>query len=212
MTSKLIKISDELYEQISSVAEKQGKTIKEVVEEALQQYLGVLQGVSKDEDVEDVKTVEDWRLLFDSKCEICKGDIKAGEHAVRVIITLKDGRKVNKFYHKECYLFHSDKLMAKYYVKKRQLQRIIKALEAQCNEYADRILEIEDKVKLAELQERFQHVLKLVEDYLTEFKDEQLKQIHEEIKKLKQDIEELRLALTMKIRRAMKTREAYTEP
>jgi len=199
-----VKISSELFSKVQELAERKGVTIKAVVEEALSNYLGVLQ------DVEDVKTVEDWRLLFDSACEICKSNIKAGEHAVRVIITLKDGRKVNKFYHKECYLFHSDKLMAKYYVKKRQLQRIIKALEAQCNEYADKIMEIEDKVKLAEINQQFQHTCKLLEDYLFEFKDEQLKQILENIKKLKQDVEELRLALTMKIKRAVKKQEAYT--
>jgi len=211
MTStKIVKVDGELYTQIASIAEKQGKTIKEVIEEAIQQYLGVMHAVKKDEDVEDVKTVEDWRLLFDSTCEICKGNIKAGEHAVRVIITLRDGRKVNKFYHKECYLFHSDKLMAKYYVKKRQLQRIIKALEAQCNEYADKIIEIQDKVKLAEIQQLFQQTLQLLQDYLYEFKEEQLKQVMENIKKLKQDVEELRLALTMKIKRAVKNKEAYT--
>ena len=205
-----VKISPELFAKVQELAEKRGVSLKAVVEDALRQYLGVLQGVSSDEDVEDVKTVEDWKLLFDSKCEICKSDIKAGEHAVRIIITLKDGRKVNKFYHKECYLFHSDQLMAKYYVKKRQLQRIIKALEAQCNEYADKIIEIQDKVKLAEIQQLFQQTLQLLQDYLYEFKEEQLKQVMENIKKLKQDVEELRLALTMKIKRAVKNKEAYT--
>jgi len=211
MTSiKFVKVDGELYTQIASVAEKQGKTIKEVVEEAIQQYLGVLQGVSSDEDVEDIKTLNDWRLLFDTKCEGCGGDLKAGEHCVRIIIKLQDGRTVNRFYHHECYLFKSDKLFAKYYIKKRQLQRLLKALEAQCNEYADKIMEIEDKVKLAEINQQFQHTCKLLEDYLFEFKDEQLKQILENIKKLKQDVEELRLALTMKIKRAVKKQEAYT--
>jgi Ribbon-helix-helix protein, copG family. len=65
MTEKKVRITDELYDQLQKIAEKNNKSIKDIVEEAIKAYLLGIEGVEK-----PLKQVQSKVIptQFDSRC------------------------------------------------------------------------------------------------------------------------------------------------
>jgi len=145
---KAVKISDDLYNRIKEIADKKGVRISDEVNRLLAIALGAES--EPDDIVKNVKVVKKWRVMYDTTCPFCGQTIKKGEFAVRIIYEFEDGRKRNEFYHPECYMYGDDELLAKYYVKKRYLQKVIKALEKKANELADKLSDYELRKQISE--------------------------------------------------------------
>ena len=72
MSDKKVRITDELYEQLTKIAEKNNKTIKDIVEEAIKAYLLGIEGVEK-----PLKQIQGKIIptQFDSRCYYCKREL-----------------------------------------------------------------------------------------------------------------------------------------
>lgn len=204
MGSKPVKISEDLYRRAEELAQRTGKSLKEVVEDALAKYFGLVEGLGSDSDIKNVKVVKSWRLRYNATCAYCKRELRASEEVVREIVELEDGRKINNFYHPECYVYSTDSTMARLYVKKRQMEKLIKALKKQADELADVIEEAETRKRLMDIAEDLQRIAgekdrvlaearKLVEDYIV--KPEERAKILESLSKLEEKLEQLREVL-----------------
>lgn len=139
MTDTKVRISKELYDKLKEVADKSNKSIRELVETAITKFLLGTESVGSDAEVKNVKVVKSWRLRFPARCPICGEEIKAGSIVVREIVELEDGRKVNNFYHPDCYEASSDSALAKLYVRKRVLERTIRGLKKEADRYVELI-------------------------------------------------------------------------
>jgi len=139
MTDTKVRISKELYDKLKEVAERSNKSIRELVETAITKFLLGTESVGSDAEVKNVKVVKSWRLRFPARCPICGEEIKAGSIVVREIVELEDGRKVNNFYHPDCYESSSDSALAKLYVRKRVLERTIRGLKKEADRYVELI-------------------------------------------------------------------------
>lgn len=206
MGSKAVKIDEELYRKAEELAARKGASIKEIVEDALAKYFGLVEDAGDDGEIKNVKVVKNWTLKYPATCAYCKRPLKAGEVVVREIIELEDERRVNNFYHPECYLFSTDSAMAKYYVKKRQFEKIIRALKKRADELADAISEAETRRKLLDIAEEVQRLAKqhnaavielteILREYTFAKSDEERERLWQEYNEIKARDEEMRRRL-----------------
>ena len=196
---KPVKISEDLYRKVEELAQRTGKSIKEVVEDALAKYFGLVEGLESDSDIKDVKVVKNWKLRYNATCSYCKKEMKAGEEAVREVVELEDGRKINNFYHPECYVYSTDSALAKTYVKKRMMERLIRALKKEADRLADAINEAEVRKKVLDIANELQRaredlrreiakVDSLVDRYITNPEDRE--EVKRELRKLNEKVDE----------------------
>lgn len=147
-----VKIDDSIYESIRKIAEKSNRSIKDVVEEALKVY--ILGAESIDKDVKDVK--HRWiSVQYKSFCRKCGKQLEVGDIAFYVRYTYSDGSSKSFIYCPEC--FYPDSALAKLYLKKKELESIIRGLKKEANRLADEI----NKLKMEE------DVLKIKSEIIT---------------------------------------------
>ncbi|MEM2390372.1 MAG: ribbon-helix-helix protein, CopG family [Ignisphaera sp.] len=141
-----IKIDDSIYESIRKIAEKSNRSIKDVVEEALKVY--ILGAESIDKDVKDVK--HRWiSVQYRSFCRKCGKQLNVNDIAFYVRYTYSDGSSKSFIYCPEC--FYPDSALAKLYLKKKELESIIRGLKKEANRLADEINKLkteEDVLKI----------------------------------------------------------------
>jgi len=77
MSQTVVRISEDTYRKVKEIAEKSGKSIREIVEEAINIYLlGKEQAIDKD--VKEIKNK--WIVAkYPSKCSKCSKQINAGD-------------------------------------------------------------------------------------------------------------------------------------
>lgn len=128
MGTKLVKISEEIYNKVKELAGKQGKTIREVVESSISLLLqGNMLGVINKE----IKGVvsKDIVVQFDSICAKCKKPIKAGSVAHYIKITYTDNTSRSFLFHLNCYVEQFDESLAKAIIRREKIKTEIKSLE-----------------------------------------------------------------------------------
>jgi len=150
MSQTVIRISNEVYEKVKEIAEKSGKSIREVVEEAINIYLlGKEQAVDKD--VKEIKNK--WIVAkYQSKCSKCSKQINAGDMVFWIRVTYADNSIRSFIYCSECYLSAFDTSLAKKYLKVKELEAIHKSLKKLCDSLAKQATELQNKVNLLQLE------------------------------------------------------------
>ena len=156
MSQTVIRISNEVYEKVKEIAEKSGKSIREVVEEAINIYLlGKEQAIDKD--VKEIKNK--WIVAkYPSKCGKCQKEIGVGDMVYWIRITYADNSIRSFIYCSECYLALFDTSLAKKYLKVKELEATYKSLKKMCDSLAEQVRELQSKVDLLNLEkdiERF---------------------------------------------------------
>ena len=147
MMTKVVKISDELYDQLSQLAEKSNRQIKDLLEEAIKLYLLGSQHVEK-----DVKQVQGRviPLHYPSKCRSCGRELREGEPAYWCKFTYSDGTVKSQVLCLDCY--YKDTSLAEKYLKERKLRLTIKGLQKMADELADEVERLRLERSLLELK------------------------------------------------------------
>jgi len=146
----VVRISEEIYKKIKDIAEKTGKSIREVVEEAINIYLlGKEQAVDKD--VKEIKNK--WIVAkYPSKCSRCQKEIGVGDMAYWIRIEYADNSVRSYLYCSECYLASFDLALAKKYMKVKELEATYRSLKKFCDSLAEQAKELQNKVNLLQLE------------------------------------------------------------
>ncbi|MEM4846742.1 MAG: ribbon-helix-helix protein, CopG family [Thermosphaera sp.] len=148
--SEKIRISEELYEQVKKIAESRGRSIREVVEEAIKMYL--IPSVESEKPIKSVTSPRPITLRYRSKCTACRREMKEGELAYYWRVLFEDGTSRSFTVCLECY--YKDTAVAEMYLRKRRLEQVIKGLEAKARELSERVMEMEDKLTYREYSEK----------------------------------------------------------
>jgi len=217
-------IPDEVFNKANEIASKYGKSVHELAKQLLKAYL---EGASPGE-IPIKVTSKRFRAKKELKCATCGETIKPGELAYYVEYEYETGNKQYEIHHAGCWEYASDEALAKLYVKKRELKRIIRALEREANRLADAISEAKSREKLIavvnEIQvltqstaRKLQDLMKKIENYhiftghsiqeTWKFLEEMKKTVQEfnaEAGKLALKIEEASVAITLKLRKVSK--------
>ena len=185
--SAKVRIDDELYNEIKKIAEKSGKSIRDVVEEALRAYLLGKAQVS-DRDIKSVK--EKWiAAKFASKCSLCGKEINQGELVYWVRIEYEDGSAKSFVYCSDCYYRQFDKALAKKFLKEKELKAVIRGLEKEANELAEKVNKLKQEYDILKLKEEVFKLYKEFHEFLGDAitSDEKLAKVNEFLERL-QDI------------------------
>jgi Ribbon-helix-helix protein, copG family. len=155
MTSAVqIKISEEVYNKVKEIAEKSGKSIREVVEEAINIYLlGKSKAVSKD----IVKHRQSWIVArHEDECEVCKRKVEAGTRVYWMFFEYSDGKKHSTVICPECYYSQIDVALAKRYLKVKELEATIRGLKKEADRLAEEVRLYEQRVNILKLEKEIE--------------------------------------------------------
>lgn len=157
MGEKKVRINPELYEKIKVIAEKSGRSIREVVEESLMAYLLGHTG-EKGKEIKGIHGPKLITLLYPSKCRICKKDLKEGTLAYYTKITYTDNSVRSYVVCVDCY--YKSSALKEYYLQKRKYEKIIKELKKEADYYADLVNDYRLEIELKKMQDEVKEAIK----------------------------------------------------
>jgi len=219
---------DDLLAQLEEIASRANKSKKEVVIEALQLYIAGKSAASQDPSDPEIEEITEPRLVilrYAAKCVKCGRRVEAGSEAYIAKVKYADGRTRWLVYHPECFI--ADSQLAKLYVKRRQLQRLINALKKEADRLADAISEAETRKRIIDiaqeveskanqLMELLDGLEPIVKEYvfekdkreealkrLTELK-EHVRRVEDDLKRLAERLEEIAAAMSISVPRRRK--------
>ena len=181
--------NDELYQKLQDLSSKNGKSIKELVEEAVRLYVLGTESIDK-----PIKSVVNKVITvrFDTKCVKCKKDIRANELAYWVKYEYEDGTVKSYVYCMDCYLSEHDESLAKQYLKIRKLKAEIRGLEKIRDRLASEIEDLEINQKLIEAKRWLVDVINTLRNAVIEGKEmDKLTEIAGEIDRISKELAEL---------------------
>lgn len=204
---KTVKIDDEAYQILTQLANKTGMSIKDIVTKAIKLlYSGE---VTTEKEVTEI-TEKIITLKYPTRCRKCNREVREGEHAYYVKYLYSDNTAKSIVYCIDCYheTLISDKALTKLYIKKKELERIVKALRQEADSLVD---EAEITSKINEVMNVINKIYNTGIDVLSilttnEDKDktekiDELVAISEELKKL---LAELKQVVAQAIRQVKK--------
>jgi Ribbon-helix-helix protein, copG family. len=180
-----VKLSDELYEQLEKLAEKANKSKAEIIRDALIMYLGMSHVSEKP--IKDVKQKE-IVAIYSGKCHKCGKEIKPGDRIVYVRITYEDGSGRPFTYCLDCWYELNDKTIVQLELKKRKLERTVKALRNEVNKLLSVYEELE---RLAEANSKIRKVLDELFVFVERVYRESDSEIKNDLRKFISELEDL---------------------
>jgi len=148
--SEKVRISEDLYSKLKEIADKSGRSIRELVDEAVKAYI---LGFTGDKEIK-ATTGKIISLTYSTKCKRCGRELKEGELAYWSKITYTDNTSRSFVYCLDCY--YSEGALAEYYLKKKKLEAVIKGLEKKANQLVEEITQLEALVDLYKLENEIQ--------------------------------------------------------
>ncbi|MEM4621013.1 MAG: hypothetical protein QW607_12480 [Desulfurococcaceae archaeon] len=188
MPESVVRISSKAKELVEEIAKKTGRSVSQIVTEAIYKtYLGtdrVLDNVI-DKKVLDVKT-ETFKTKTDSLyCTICKRQINRGEIVTVMTIFYDDNTQQKIFYCYNCYLSESisDEKLLKLEKRVYELNRIIRLLRNEKNKLLNEITKYEKIVNnidfLLNLEKKIDELKQKVDESTRDKLDEMFRKINE---------------------------------
>jgi Ribbon-helix-helix protein, copG family. len=196
-----VKLSDELHEALEKLAEKTKKTKAEIIREAILTYIGI--GNVSDKAIKDVKQKE-IVAFYAGRCSKCGKEIKPGDRIVYVRITYEDGSGRPFTYCLDCWYELSDKTIVQLELKKRRLERTIRALNNEINKLLSIYEELE---KLAEVNSKIRKVLDELFVFVERVYRESESEIKNDLRKFISELQDLNLNLSEFIRQVKVKKE-----
>jgi len=141
---KQVKVSDEVYEQLKKIAEKNGNiSLNDVVKMLLNLYLGG----SSERTIDKILTKE---FIADRElyCSVCKRKINVGEPVTWVKYVYSDGSSVTRYLCFECANPHLGKL----YKKKKEMEVVVKQLKKEADQLVEQIQQLEQVADVLKLK------------------------------------------------------------
>lgn len=200
-----VRIDSDLYNSVKAIAEKTGKSISDIVEEAVRAYLIGAESSTESKPIKSIMT----RIItthFAGKCLRCRSDIPQGELAYYVRIVYSDNTVKSYLLCLDCY--YKDTALAQQYLKKRKLEIIIRGLQKRAEELANEVERLQAQVELSkiksELATLFNNFKSVIldpnSDYASKFLQiiEGINQLVDSINKLEYTIKEVAKPTTKK--------------
>jgi Ribbon-helix-helix protein, copG family. len=149
-----VKISEEVYAKVKEIAEKSGKSIREIIEEAINIYLlGKSKAVSKD----IVKHRQSWIVArHEDECEVCKRKVEAGTRVYWMFFEYSDGKKHSIVICPDCYYSQVDVALAKRYLKVKELEATIRGLKKEADRLAEEVRLLEQRANILKLEKEIE--------------------------------------------------------
>jgi predicted CopG family antitoxin/sulfur relay (sulfurtransferase) DsrC/TusE family protein len=141
---KQVKVSDDVYDKLKQIAEKNGGiSLNDVVKMLLNLYLGG----SSERTIDKIVTKE---FIADSEkiCSKCKRKINVGEPIYWVKYIYSDGSSTTRYFCMECVNPH----LGKIYRKKKEMEIIIKQLKQEADKLVEEINQLEQVVEVAKVK------------------------------------------------------------
>lgn len=142
MPSEKIRVSDELYQKLKDISENLCKkpetcrSIRSLVEEAVRIFV---LGFSGDKSVDKVR--QGWITVeYPARCVKCGRDVKQGEKAYWIKHIYTDGTSRSMVICENC--FFTEEAVAEKYIKKRELEAVIRGLEKKAGQLADEVIKL----------------------------------------------------------------------
>ena len=179
-----IKVSEKVKERLDKLAEKMGGVSINTVIEALLDFYET--GNVKDKPVKSKLDVE-LVSKYETTCTKCGGKIKVGDRFRYIKVDYEDGSKDVIRLCLDCML--DSTLLKRYYVKKRELEVIVRELRKEANELVDRVKELEKYSDTLKIKAEVMGIMKDVKDLLRSISSQDVKDL------LTRILEKLDLAL-----------------
>ena len=169
MGDKKVRISEELYEQLQKLAEKSGRSMRELAEEAIKAYLLGTENIDKPVKAVTGKVIP---LQYPSRCKFCGKEIKAGELAYWAKYTFTDNSTRSYVICLDCY--YKDTALAEWYLKKKKLEAVVRGLKKKADQLAEQVEKLQMeydvlkvKQEVLELWRNFKSIFLSTEQNLT---------------------------------------------
>lgn len=190
MSDKVIKISESSYQILSQLSENTGKTIKELVEIAIQNYYGY--GIKEQGEITEVRQC--WiQLQYPSKCSKCQRELPVGEVAfwIRLKIRKDTGEVLTRstIICHDCYL--PDKTALSKVLKKKELEKAVRELNRQLNELLKEKERIENEIRTLRKIANALTILRSIFDLSNSFNSRDIKELYFKLKELITDFEKV---------------------
>jgi len=186
MPDTKVRVSQELYNKLRELAERSGKSMRELVDEAIRAYLLGSTGVEGKE-IKGI-TAKIIPLQYPAKCRRCGRQLNPGELAYWIKITYTDNSVRSYIYCLDCY--YQSSALKEHYIKKRQLEKIIKELKKEADQLADRVLELRRKVQLYSVVDEIDRLIREIYDLLGYVLDKERRDALQQIMQRLEAIEE----------------------
>ena len=161
----VVRLNPEAYEVVKKIAGQTGKSINEVVTEAINAYYRGLSPEGKQ--IKRISDIKPWVLKAPARCASCGRELKQGERVMYQFIEYEDKSRKNIFLCLDC--ANEETSLAKLYIKKYQLEKTVKGLKKLADSYAEQLTAI------SRIQDFYQTVhdinkeLKVLRDYLKQY-------------------------------------------
>jgi len=157
-----IKINENVKERLDRLKERLGDiSYNDLIERLLDYYET---GNIKDK---PVKAKLDVELVskYETQCSKCGGKIRVGDRFRYIKVDYEDGSKDVIRLCLDCML--DSTLLKRYYVKKRELEVIVRELRKEANELVDRVKELEKYSDTLKIKAEVMSIMRDVKDLLT---------------------------------------------
>jgi len=192
-----IKISEEYYNMLKEISEKTGKSLKDLIENALSVVYKNNESMF-DKEIAKIKQGI-INVKYKTYCSVCKREINEGELAYWVKYEFTDKTTKTNLICLDC--FYNEKGLAKLYIKKKELTKIIKGLDTIAQELYEEIEKYRLELKTLELKAEIRNLLYLFGE------DKEKAEILDKINELADKLSALELEIRSKIKANVKKRK-----
>jgi len=205
MGDKKIRVSDEIYEQLQKLAERTGRSMRELTEEAIKAYLLGTENIDKPVKSVSAKVIP---LQYPSRCRFCGKEIKQGELAYWAKYTFTDNSTRSYVICLDCY--YKDTALADWYLKKKKLEAVVRGLKKKADKLAEQVeaLRLERDIYSVkrDIVSTWDHYKTYL--YSSSKDDAKIQEIFERLQELADKIAELEAGMKLIAEHKLKIRES----
>jgi prefoldin subunit 5 len=161
----VVRLRAEDYELVKKISESTGKSIPEILSEAVNAYYRGLSPEGKV--IRRISDIKPWVLKHNTKCASCGRELKAGERVMYQFVEYEDKSRKHIFICLDCSV--EEHSLAKLYVKKYWLEKAVKGLKRMADSYAEQIQQIQRITDFYQTIHDIERELKLLRDYLRQY-------------------------------------------
>jgi hypothetical protein len=165
-----IKVNEKVKERLERLAEKMGGvSINTAIETLLDFYET---GNVKDKPVKSKLDVE-LVSKYETQCSKCGNKIKIGDRFRYIKVEYEDGSKDVIRLCLDCML--DSTLLKRYYIKKRELEVVVRELRKEANELVDTVKELEKQADTLKIKAEIMGIMKDIRDLLKSISSQDIK-------------------------------------
>jgi len=189
MTSEVVKVTPEAKELLRKLAEKTGKSERDLASEAIIAYF---RGIEGEKEIKSISPLRPIILKYASKCYRCKTELKEGSLAYYQKIAYTDNTFRGFILCPQC--ASMEDVLASKYVKKYELEATIRGLKRKADQLAQEILELEKFVQLKTVFGEIERELRELREFLRTYNYprevlDKLQQFYDKLQQLEEKLD-----------------------